>query len=138
MSYQNISWDEIEILVKTLSDKISKLNRSFSNIVTVSRGGLVPSRLVADHLGIKKIHVDEKQISSDSLFVDDIFDSGDTFKKIISIVDNPSQFIFTTLLARRGKSYPSQLVYAKQTDDDNYVVFPWDKLEFQRSQKLSG
>ncbi len=51
-SEQNVSWNEIELLVKILSIKISKLQRNFSNITTLSRGGLVPSRLLADHLRI--------------------------------------------------------------------------------------
>ena len=132
---QDVSWDEIEHLVEKLSKKISKLPRTFSSISTLSRGGLVPSRLLADHLGIKKIFVDKKRISSNSLFVDDIFDSGDTFDKVISNVDAPSDLVFVTLFARYGKKYPKQLVFGKKTKNNAYVVFPWDKLEFTRSQK---
>jgi len=132
---QDVNWNEIESLIKTLSKKILKLPVSFSSITTVSRGGLIPSRLLADHLGIETIFVDKKKISSDSLFVDDIFDTGDTFKKIISKTDIPSKLTFVTLFARRGKKYPQNLLYAKKTNDDGYVVFPWDKLEFQNSQK---
>ena len=132
---QDVSWNEIESLIKTLSKKILKLPVSFSSITTVSRGGLIPSRLLADHLGIKTIFVDKKKIFSESLFVDDIFDTGDTFKKIISKTDIPSKLIFVTLFARTGKKYPSNLIYAKKTNDDGYVVFPWDKLEFQKSKK---
>ena len=132
---QYVSWSEIDSLIKILSDLISKSSRTFSSITTLSRGGFVPSRLLADHLGIQKIFVDEKTISSDSLFVDDIFDSGNTFEEVLSKVDDPSQLFFVTLFARRGKKYPPQLIYAKKTNDDEYVVFPWDKLEFQRSKK---
>lgn len=132
---QYVSWSEIDSLVTILSELISKSSRSFSSISTLSRGGLVPSRLLADNLGIQKIFVDEKTVSSNSLFVDDIFDSGEAFEKILSKTDDPSQLFFTTLFARRGKKYPNQLIYAKKTNDDAYVVFPWDKLEFQRSQK---
>lgn len=132
---QYVSWSEIDSLVTILSELISKSSRSFSSISTLSRGGLVPSRLLADHLGIQKIFVDEKTVSSNSLFVDDIFDSGEAFEKILSKTDDPSQLFFATLFARRGKKYPNQLIYAKKTNDDAYVVFPWDKLEFQKSQK---
>ena len=96
---------------------------------------MVPSRLLADHLGIQTIFVDQKTISSNSLVVDDIFDSGATFAKILSTTDDPCRLFFVTLFARRGKKYPSQLIYAKKTNDDAYVVFPWDKLEFQNSQQ---
>lgn len=131
---QYVDWSEIDSLIIILSDLVRKSSRSFSTITTLSRGGLIPARLLADHLGIQKILVDPKTVSSDSLVVDDIFDSGNTFKKIQSLVDDSSRLFFVTLFARRGKQYPNQLVYAKQTNDNGYVVFPWDKLEFQNSQ----
>ena len=135
ISKQNISWNDIEILIDTLSQNILKLSRNFSSITTLSRGGLIPSRLLADALGIKKIFVDQKIVNSDSLFVDDIFDTGKTFYNIISCVDDPSKFVFATLFARRGMTYPEQLMYAEKTFDDSYVVFPWDKLEYELSLK---
>ena len=111
---QNVSWSEIEYLIQILAKKISNSSRTYSSIATLSRGGLVPSRLLADHLGIKKIFVDKKSISSNSLFVDDIFDTGDTFAKILPRADYPSKLTFVTLFARRGKISPKQLIYAKK------------------------
>jgi hypoxanthine phosphoribosyltransferase len=130
-----VNWSEIDSLVRVLSDHILKSSRRFSSITTLSRGGLIPSRLLADHLGIQKILVDQESISSKSLFVDDIFDSGMTFEKVLSKVDNPSQLLYVTLFARRGEKHPSQLIYAEKTNGDDYIVFPWDSLEFQNSQK---
>lgn len=133
---QNVSWSEIESIVHTLAKKLSCSSRKYSSIVALSRGGLVPSRLLADRLDIKKILVDKTNISSDSLFVDDIFDTGNTFAKILPRVDDPSRLTFATLFARRGKVLPKQLVYAKKTaSKGGYVVFPWDRFEFQRSKK---
>jgi len=132
---QYVSWSEIDSLVQILSDHVLKSQRTFSSISTLSRGGLVPSRLLADHLGIQTIFVDQKIISSNSLIVDDIFDSGVTFEKILSKINDPSQLFFVTLFARRGKKYPPQLLYAAKTNDNAYVVFPWDVLEFKNSQK---
>ena len=132
---QDVDWSEIESIVKRLSTKISKSPRTFSSITTVSRGGLVPARLIADQLDIKKIFVDKRKINSNSLFVDDIYDTGDTFDKIIKQVDVPSKLVFVTLFARRGKKYPKQLLFGKKTNNNAYVVFPWDKLEFKRSEK---
>ena len=91
--------------------------------------------MMADHMDIHEILADKNKIPSDSLFVDDIYDSGDTFKKIISKVEDPKLLVYATLFARRGKKYPKQLVYGKKTNNNAYVVFPWDKLEFKRSQK---
>ena len=132
---ENVSWNDIENLILSLSNQILKLPRSFSSITTLSRGGLIPSRLLADILDIKKIHVDQTTVSSDSLFVDDIFDTGRSFDDVLLRVDDPSKFIFATLFARRGMKYPDQLIYGKQTLDDSYVIFPWDKIEYEQSLK---
>ena len=130
---QEVNWNDIEEIIKKLSGRILELNQTFSSISTVSRGGLIPSRLIADTLDIKKIYVDQNKISSDSLFVDDIFDSGKTFNNIFLNVYGKSKFIFATLYARRGMTYPEQLIYGEKTLDNSYVVFPWDKLEFKKN-----
>lgn len=133
---QKISWSEIEKLIKILSEKINDISVSFSSISTISRGGLVPARLLADHLEIETIFVDKNKIPSDSIFVDDIYDSGHTFKKIIPMVEDPSKLVFATLFARRGKKYPKQLIFAKKTNGNEYIVYPWDKLEYKRLEKF--
>ena len=106
---QRIGWLEIERLIKVLAEKINKTSRSFSSIYTISRGGLVPARLLADQLGIETILVDKNKIPNDSLFVDDIYDSGNTFRKIIPRIDDPSKFVFATLFARRAKNFQNSL-----------------------------
>ena len=45
---QEVNWTDIEEIIKKLSKRILELNRTFSSISTVSRGGLIPSRLIAD------------------------------------------------------------------------------------------
>ena len=132
---QYVSWNEIENNVQIISNKILKSSKNFSTITTISRGGLIPSRLLADSLGIEKIFVDQNIISSDSLFVDDIFDSGKTFSDVISKATDSSKLTFATLFARRGVSYPEQLIYGDKTLDDSYLVFPWDKFEYEESLK---
>jgi hypoxanthine phosphoribosyltransferase len=134
---EKISWSEVEKLIKILSEKIISKPQEFSSISTISRGGLVPARLLADHLGLDIIVVNPKKIPSDSIFVDDIYDSGNTFKKIINKVNQPSDFLYATLFARRGKKYPKQLIYAKKTKHNSYVVFPWDKLEYKQFKKYN-
>jgi uncharacterized protein len=128
---QHVSWSEIDSLIEQLASIILKSKKTFSSITTLSRGGLVPSRLLADHLGIEKIFVDEKVISVNSLVVDDIFDSGKTFDRVISKSEDSSKLLYVTLFARRGRKLPPQLIYGKETDNDGYVIFPWDRIEFE-------
>ena len=130
-----LTWKDIETCVTILSNKIEKTGFEFNRIITVSRGGLVPARLIADHFNIKKIYVDKKKIPKKTLFVDDIYDSGNTFKRIFPLVNDPKNFVYATLIARKGVKYPKNLVYAKKTNGREYVIFPWDKLEFERTKK---
>ena len=131
-----LAWAEIDSQVKILVDKIKKTGFEFDKIATVTRGGLIPARLVADQFDIKKILVDRLKIYRKTLFVDDIYDTGNTFKKIIPKVIDKKNFVFATLVARKGIKYPKQLVYAKKTIDREYVVFPWDKLEYYRKHGM--
>ncbi|HXV66011.1 MAG TPA: phosphoribosyltransferase [Nitrosopumilaceae archaeon] len=132
MKSETFSWEQIESLSQILSKKINALGQKFNSISTISRGGLVPARLLADRLGINKILVDKNNIPSDSLFVDDIYDSGDTFKKILSIVENPETLVYATLFARKGKQYPKQLIFAQRTKGNEYIVYPWDRIEHKK------
>ena len=127
---QYYSWTKIETFVKILSEKISNIGR-FESIYTISRGGLIPSRLLADRLSIKTIHVDAKIIQPNSLVVDDIFDSGKTFQKIIKITKSPKTLIFATLMARYGASLSPQVIYSHLTTSNEIVVFPWDRFEYE-------
>ena len=109
----------------------------FDKIATVTRGGLVPARLLADQFNIKDILVDEKKIPRKTLFVDDIYDSGNTYRNIITTVSHPKQFLYATLMARKDIKYPKHLVFAKKTRGKEYIIFPWDRLEYQRIHKIN-
>ena len=125
-----ISWTRVEKLSNILWQNLDKITTAkFHSISTISRGGLVPARLMADIMGINEILVDKNQIPIDSLFVDDIYDSGNTFKKIVSKAEDPKSLVYATLYARKGKQYPKQLIFATQTKGSEYVVFPWERFE---------
>ena len=124
-----VTWEDIESYCSVLENTITSLGISFQSISTISRGGLVPARLLADRLGIKKILVDNDTIPKNSLFVDDIYDTGNTFEKISPRAESLDEMIYATVFARRGKKFPKQIIYAKMTDGDEYIVFPWDRFE---------
>lgn len=136
MESDAVSWNRIESITKLLVEKIKSTRKEFNSISTITRGGLVPARLIADRLDIHEILVDKNKIPLDSLFVDDIYDSGDTFKKILSKVENPSDLVYATLFARKGKRYPKQLIYATRTKGNEYIVYPWDRFEHKRMKKF--
>ena len=117
-----MTWADIEKMISILSSKIKDTNQIFDKIYTVGRGGLIPARLLADRLGIKKIIVDE--IPPDgSLFVDDIFDTGKTFRKY------GKKTTYAVLYLRLGMECPKNVLYAELTPNDNYIEFVWEKTE---------
>lgn len=122
-------WEKIESLVKMLVEKIQATGLHFNSISTITRGGLVPSRLLSDRLDISKILVDKKHIPHDSLVVDDIFDTGKTFERVLSKAKVPDEIVYATLFARKGKQFPKQLIFAQLTKNNESVVFPWDRFE---------
>jgi hypoxanthine phosphoribosyltransferase len=127
--YDYKKWSDIEMFTSLLVKKILEKKINFNKIYTISRGGLVPSRLIADRLNIKQILVDEETIPARSLFIDDIYDSGETFRKIIQNAEEPKSLVYATIFARRKKQYPKQLIYAKLTKNSEYIVYPWDRFE---------
>ena len=137
MESDTVSWNQVEELSCILWKNIQQhTSIKFHSISTISRGGLVPARLMADIMGLDEILVDKNQIPIDSIFVDDIYDSGNTFKKIISKAEDPKSLIYATLFARKGKEYPKQLIFATQTKGSEYVVFPWEKFEHKRLMEV--
>ncbi|HJT10368.1 MAG TPA: phosphoribosyltransferase [Candidatus Nitrosotalea sp.] len=134
-----LRWSDIEHDIRILTKKVRDTGFEFDKIATVSRGGLIPARLMADQFNIKTILVDKHHVPPNTLFVDDIYDSGKTFKNIISRTKTPHIFLYVTLVARKGTKYPKQLEYARKTRGNEYVIFPWEKKEqHQKSYKISN
>lgn len=122
---QQMSWSEVEKMISVLTGKIKETKQKFDKIYTVGRGGLIPARLLADRLGIKEIVVDEI-LPEGSLFVDDILDSGKTFRKY------GKKVLYAVLYLRLGYECPKNVLYAQLTPDDNYIDFVWEKTESKK------
>ena len=130
---QDVSWTDIESLVEKLSENILKLSRNFSSITTLSRGGLVPSRLLADSLGIKKIFVDQPLfLLILCLWMIFLILVKHLIMYFHVLMINLNLFLLL-YLQDVVSQYPEQLIYGEKTLDNSYVVFPWDKLEFKNS-----
>lgn len=57
MKILSISWDEMAEMCERLSSKITSSGFAPDVIVGVSRGGLVPARLLSDVLGVRELFV---------------------------------------------------------------------------------
>ena len=122
-----VTWIKIEDYISILAKKI---NYKVKTISTISKGGLIPARLLADKLGVDKILVNDM---SGDLIIDDIYDSGKTYKKMKATANKDAKFYF--LFKRKGVATPSDVTFATETVGTEYVVFPWDRHEADRLAK---
>ena len=137
-----ITWQEFHQQVKFLAQKIKQENISISQIVAISRGGLIPAGILSYELGIRNCNLINMSsydgetrrndtdvfiantlpdIKEDTLIVDDLSDSGRTFNILRELYPNARYACVYT----KPKGIKSTDIYAQELPD-KWVVFPWD------------
>ncbi len=133
-----LSWDEVDHVVDELIPNLPDV----TGIVCVSRGGLVPGALIAGKLNVKLVRcvavssydgksqrpiellTDLHQANSSTIVVDDLVDTGSTFKFLRSH-DELSDATFVSLYAK-PKGRPLTDIFARKADQDTWIYFPWE------------
>lgn len=145
MGKQYLKWDEIVHWSHILADKIVEdcPNLSKITLVAVSRGGLVPTQLIAYKLNIRDIRViklvsyddynqrgEIEDVSTDELFdadsvyvIDDLADSGATIKYLKRKYPLAK---FCTLLKKDCCKEQPDFYVKDGVSADTWIVFPWD------------
>lgn len=163
MEYLRFSWEECERAVNSICKKMQEGEGSFKpdTIVAISRGGLVPAKLFSDALDVRDLRVirlsfyettgkrmDEPRLvdplpgsidGRNVLLVDDISDSGESFKAAIAhlLEHNPASVKTASIHMREGSPFKPDFFFQS---NDKWVVYPWEKREFMRDtgEKLVG
>lgn len=137
-----IKWDDFHQHTKELCQKI-KASGEYSQIIAISRGGLIPAGIIAYELNIRnsqainissydngysrradeqiELAIDAKMVDERTLIVDDLSDSGRTFKILREIYP---QAKYVAVYAKE-KGAPMVDVFSKLMPDE-WIVFPWD------------
>lgn len=159
MEYLRLSWEEIEEFCKKLAQKIKEKKLENYLFIGLSRGGLVPLRLISDYLGVNDIHVVRVQFyekvgktasrpkithevqfdikGRDILVVDDIADTGES---IIAAVEHMKErgarkiAVATLLKKPHSKIMPD--LFVRETSA--WVIFPWEVQESARDIVKKG
>ena len=127
-----LSWDEIENLVKILATKIQlRYGKEIEAIYGCPRGGLIPAVMLSHELNIPLI-VEENQINQNTLIVDDICDSGETFcslydkhQKGYEIEDAPK---FACLHYKFDTSdFTPDFFGVEIRNFGGWIVYPWER-----------
>ena len=159
MEYVKLSWDDIEKLTKKLAEKIKKSRFKFDWIVGISRGGLVPARIISDYFDCPRLAVmrvefyksvgktrDFPRITQplqvrikgkNVLVVDDVADTG---RSLIVADDHikrkGAKEIKIATLHYKPVSIFKPDFYVEKTNA--WIIYPWEKKETERMLKKEG
>ena len=135
----NYPWNKIDDLVKEISSRASTYKPT--HIVGIARGGLVPAVMLSHRLNLpmetlgvsfrdnKATHHTKFKPIDDAryLIVDDINDSGTTFKVVTDIFKNRRLQHRTAALINKEKSDFDVDFYGEMFYHDDWINFPWEK-----------
>ena len=139
--YFPVSWDELQRNARALAWRLNELG-PFEGIVTVTRGGLVPTAIVARELNIRRIDtVNVKSYSQQNqgeiavikpielpndgdrwLVLDDLVDTGNTAKYVRGLMPKAH---FATIYAKPA-GRPLVDTFITEVSQDTWILFPWD------------
>ena len=118
-----VTWDEIEELVDLLCLQIAKSGIQITDIYGLQRGGLIPAVMLSHKLGIP---MTINSISKTTLIVDDICDSGETFRELFKIHPK-SKFACLHFKPHTSHFHPD--FSANKFFSDAWIVYPWERVD---------
>jgi hypoxanthine phosphoribosyltransferase len=150
MKKTKLTWEDIEKLCTQLTDQIYDkvlTTPKFNTIVTISKGGLIPARLIAETLDVQRIvtvgissYKQEKQTKFDVyqtitdpligqrvLIIDDIADSGKSLSYVKELINehNPDSIKICTLHYKSNSSIKPDF-FGKKVLNSEWIVYPWE------------
>ncbi|MCX8188548.1 MAG: phosphoribosyltransferase [Nitrososphaeria archaeon] len=159
MEYITPSWNDIFEMCVEGASRIIDMGIKFDLIVTLSRGGLVPARIMSDFLEINDVIVldvkyytgfgkrSDKPIireisqvlvnSKNVLLVDDVVDSGESLKAAVEYIKglNPKCLKVFTLHVKPNRVIDPD-IYVSETSA--WIIYPWELFECYKELKANG
>lgn len=150
--FELVSWNRFYTLARLLALKIREAGFRPDAVVAIARGGYVPGRILCDFLGVTNlvsIRIEhylgmrmEKEarivhpISADLsslrvLIVDDLTDSGDTFRVAIAHLREsakPAEIRTAALHFKTVSSFAPDF-YARKVVKWRWISYPWARIE---------
>ncbi len=131
------NWEEVESLTRIVADKIRRSNKKYDAILAITKGGIIPARLMARELDIDYIHlipVRDKKLYKEEmplllkdkkyLIIDEIYDTGDIFYKVyeaVRVFDCDFAFLMSRYELNNTRTY-----IGKVLNHNKWIVFPWE------------
>lgn len=144
-----VSWDQLHRDSRALAWRLSGV-KDWQGVICITRGGLVPSAIVARELDIRLVdticissyeHQSRgrikvlKSVEGDGegmLIVDDLVDTGATMTVVRNLL--PKAHVATVYAKPEGQ--PLVDTYITEVSQDTWIYFPWD-LELQYATPIA-
>ena len=120
-------WRDYEADVLRLARELVQSNRKIKNVFGIPRGGLIPAVSLSHLLG-RPLISDAAKISSATLVVDDIVESGATLKRLMALTKGKKPLIASLYYYPKASVRPDIYLRKKQ----KWVVFPWETEKTSR------
>lgn len=114
---RNVDWDEIMDCCSRLAHFI--LEGKYNSIYGIPKGGIIPAVIIARKLNLPL--VESSEITTKTLLIDEINDSGTTLKDYNYGAKSDS----ATLFQRYSTTYKSTY-YATLITNDDWLIMPWE------------
>ena len=115
------TWNDFDSDYEKLVKEIKPFLPSIRNIYAIPKSGLILGVVLSHRLGVPLILQDDiREITNETLIVDDMVESGDTLRDFIA---THSYFKTAVLIWQAGSMQPN--FYARKKVDNNVILFPW-------------
>jgi hypoxanthine phosphoribosyltransferase len=153
LSYRWVSFSEMDKMAKAIADKVlSKYGRPGA-IVYIERGGMVFGTLLAKYLHVSNIAglqaISYKRLGERGktvllqrrvdivpkgyvLLADDIADTGETLRKVSSLLSKKYKLI-TATIAYKPRSVVAPDIYGMKVDNNTWIIFDYEEKEVMDS-----
>lgn len=152
-TFNQVSWDDVDEYCGSLTNNMTAAGYRPERIVGLTKGGVVPARIVADHFGMDMDFIDVRYYDGVNqrkqkpiirgfnecfnnikgkkiLIVDDIWDTGGTMQAVLGHLSGEDVTVATLFWKIGATEKPNY--YAKDSEVGEWIVFPWEKCEFAR------
>lgn len=136
-----LSWEDIYAQVETVAKQLVTAQLEIDSVLTIARGGLVPTALLMHALKIREpvsvitgilqgsrilYHLAglEGIYEHRILLIDDICDTGLTFHNVNKFV--PHKALHRVALYVKPAGKPLTQFYGEEVPQDRWLVFPWE------------
>lgn len=126
---QKLTWEEFDYAITKIASDLKGARLNIKNIYGIPRGGLVCAVSLSHRLNVPMI-LNAKDITNETIIIDDIVDSGNTMANLIGSNDITTVAIYLKYGVRNFT--PNIYIFDKEED---WILFPW---ETENSSKYDG